>query len=270
MPFLLEKVPLKNNLTRRKAIILRMYHPHTLNKLTPNPHNTLVKRVSRFTFNSMSGSVDQTENGSMTVEAAAAVPIFMCFFVNVISLMLFFHVFVSNLEELHQQGRQLAMLAAAAGEITELNEEMIELVKPVKIKSPIPMIGYSGTTIVSCCYMRAWTGYDVKRSQAEGVSGEGYVYLTENGSVYHTKESCTHLSLSIDMTAKSQLGSLRNEDGGKYTPCDKCGGEGSSLVYVTREGDHYHNTITCSGLKRTIRRIPVSEAAGLPACGRCG
>ena len=206
----------------------------------------------------------------MSVEAAAAVPIFLCFFINIISLMLFFHVFITNLESLHQQGRQLAMLAAATEEITEQNGEMIELVKPVWVRPPIAFLGYQGTLLVSCCYMRAWTGYDVEQKDSAQLPEESWVYLSENGSVYHTKESCTHLMLSIEMVAGSQVDTLRNGDGGRYTSCEKCGTEDCSLVYITGEGDRYHSTITCSGLKRTVRRVLKTEAEGLPACGRCG
>ena len=272
MPFLSEKRTRKRNHLTRKAIILRMYHPHTFFKLTFYPQNKLVKRVSRVAY--FPARMEKTNRisvkGAATVEAAAAIPLFLCFFINIISIMLLFHVFASNLEALHQRGRQLAMLAAATGEITELNDEMIELVQPVVVHPPVPLLGYKGTMIVNCCYMRAWTGYDAERSADQENQEDRYVFLTENGSVYHTRESCTHLTLSIELTSKEQVHELRNEDGGRYLPCEKCGGDGSSLVYVTREGDRYHNTITCSGLKRSIRRVTLSEAVGLPACGRCG
>lgn len=270
MPFLSEHVTVTKDSNSRKAIILRMYHPHTFSKLTQYPLKKPVKRVSSFISFPDHRKNKRKTDGVMTVEAAAAVPFFLCFFINILSLILFFHVFITNLESLHQQGRQLVMLAASAEDITELSGEMIELVKPVLVRPPVSLLGYRGTLIVSSCYMRAWTGYDVEREAVSGNPKESWVYLTENASVYHTRESCTHLSLSIEMVSKAQISSLRNEDGGKYTPCEKCGGEGSSMVYVAREGDHYHNTIVCSGLKRTVRRVPISEVMEVPACGRCG
>ena len=164
---------------------------------------------------------------------------------------LFFHTFAQNLETLHQQGRQLSMLAYVTG----AEDEMIQLVRPARVKPVVPVLAYPGTNIVSCCYMRAWTGYDVER-KFSGEEQEEYVYITENGTVYHRERNCTHLTLSIELAGKDEVGQLRNESGGKYYPSEKCGGDGSSFVYVTGEGTRYHNTITCSGLKRTVISIP--------------
>ena len=68
---------------------------------------------------------------------------------------------------------------------------------------------------------------------------------------------------------KEELTALRNASGGRYSPCEKCGGDGSGIVYITNEGDRYHNTIECSGLKRSVRCVPLSEAGGRAPCSRC-
>ena len=65
-------------------------------------------------------------------------------------------------------------------------------------------------SIVSCCYMRAWTGYDVERN-AGGSESEEYVYITETGTVYHRERNCTHLTLSIELAGKDEVEQLRNE-----------------------------------------------------------
>ena len=75
--------------------------------------------------------------------------------------------------------------------------------------------------------------------------------------------------LRITLAGKDEVSSLRNASGGKYSPCEKCGGDGSVIVYVTNEGDRYHNTIECSGLKRSVRCVPLSEAGGRSPCSRC-
>ena len=125
----------------------------------------------------------------MTVEASLAVPLFLFFVVNVLSMLLFFHTFLSNLERLHQQGRQLSMAAYLAGDSGLIRDDMVQLIHPARVSPAVPVIGYPGTTIVSCCYMRAWTGYDVER-RAEGDGGEEtYVYITDGGTVYLTNGS---------------------------------------------------------------------------------
>lgn len=266
MPFLPEKY--KRNYQShfcRKAIHFRTLHPHQItNDHVENPLIKPVKRVSWFPL-LWAGSCP----GSMSVEASLAVPLFLFFFINILSLILFFHTYAANLEELHQQGRQLAMLAYATGENIGTQDELIRLVKPVRMKAPVPILAYPGTMITSCCYMRAWTGYDVTRGGDAG-EGEIYVYITEHGTVYHRTESCSHLRLSIELVAKSEVGQLRNSSGGKYYACEKCGDRDAGAVYITGEGNRYHNTINCSGLRRSVRCVPLSEAGGLPPCGRCG
>lgn len=253
----------------RKVHDFRTLNSH-MNKYAVIPrqivHRKPIKRVSRFIS---PGWAAKSPEGSMTVEAALAVPLFLFFMVNVLSILLFFHRFSTNLEELHQQGRQLSMLAYTARDTGIIQDEMVKLVKPVRVSPVIPVLGYRGTTIVSCCYMRAWTGYDVTQDEV-GETEEEYVYITESGSVYHRRRNCTHLSLSVELTGREEVESRRNAYGGRYTACEKCKGSESGIVYITAEGDRYHNTIECSGLKRTVRCVLLSETGGRAPCSRCG
>ncbi len=208
--------------------------------------------------------------GSMTAEACIVLPLFLFFTVNVLSMILFFHTYLTNLEQLHQQGRQLSMLAYVTGEGEFLENHLVRLVRPARIQPMIPILGYPGVTVISCCYMRAWTGYDVER-RAPGDGGEVYVYITEGGSVYHIARNCTYLTLSIQVAGETEVEGLRNASGGRYAPCEKCARTGGTgIVYITKEGSSYHSTITCSGLKRTVRCVPLSEAGGRGPCSRCG
>ena len=130
-----------------------------------------------------------------------------------------------------------------------------------------------GTIRLTCeqrVYRRAWTG----RLLPDGETGTGeeasvWVYVAENGIVYHTTESCTHLNLSISSTDAAAVGGLRNQFGAKYYPCERCGGGGCGTVYITTEGNRYHADPDCAGLKRTISRVRREEIS-LPACSRCG
>lgn len=117
--------------------------------------------------------------------------------------------------------------------------------------------------------VRAWTG-DTEEERA-AVDYEEMVFVTEYGEVYHTSSSCRHLSVSISAAALSKVSAMRNENGEKYYACEKCVGSGTvnELVYVTGTGNRYHNSLECSGLKRSVRLVKLSEVSGYPLCSTC-
>lgn len=144
---------------------------------------------------------------------------------------------------------------------------MINLRAQYKLQLPFPVFAVPLISFEEEMRVKGWTGY-----KGGGLSDkeEKVVYITETGMVYHRKYSCTHLDLSIREVQKSEVKDLRNESQGKYYACETCAKSGNSLqVYVTNTGDRYHKSLGCSGLKRTIYTIPLSETAGKGACSRC-
>ena len=63
---------------------------------------------------------------------------------------------------------------------------------------------------------------------------------------------------------------VRNGDGAKYYPCERCWKEGSEIVFLTEEGNRYHQTLNCSSLVRGIHAVRLWETGGLPPCSVCG
>ena len=149
---------------------------------------------------------------------------------------------------------------------SRFDEASQDVVIDVSYRMVIPFLppGLTGIRIAHQCRHRAWTGSNV---DLEGQ--EQYVYVTENGTVYHTSVSCSYLKLSISQVSYNDVGSKRNRSGGKYYPCEYCGQNGGTYVFITEYGDRYHFNRNCSRLKRGIRCIPISEAGGLPLCSRC-
>lgn len=89
--------------------------------------------------------------------------------------------------------------------------------------------------------------------------------------MYHKDYHCKYLDLSIHMVSAAELETLRNESGGKYYPCERCGQKPQGWgVYITNTGNRYHTSISCSGLKRKIYAVPISETTGKEACSKCG
>lgn len=149
-------------------------------------------------------------------------------------------------------------------------DDRIDLVAFYAAELDFNVIHLPKLRLYSRYYGRAWTGYDLEGSAKEHPS-EINVYVTPKGSVYHMSRYCTHLQLTILSCPASEVEEKRNEGGGRYRPCALCG---SSLqmgrVYITTDGDCYHGSIRCPGLKRTIEVIPLSQVGGRSRCSRCG
>ena len=132
------------------------------------------------------------------------------------------------------------------------------------------IFGASSIQVVNGARVKLWTGYDKNSSSEEEEGKERYVYVTESGTVYHLTETCTHIKLTIIPEKREDLETLRNASGAKFKACEICGGGSDDLIFVTDTGDAYHSSLTCSGLKRTVNKVPLSEVEGLGCCSRCG
>ncbi len=252
--------------------------------------------------------------GSMAVEASLVLPLFLFFFLNLISILQLLSCYGRIEAALHQTARKWALYAGvsetennefgrlsviflpgeikkAVGEVylekspivgraggiscllskvPDENENM-DLIVSYQVSPMFSILGFSNFAMVNRCRIRAWTGYDVNRGLGDEESGEEIVYITEHGTVYHVSRSCTHLKLSIQSVGQDKIGACRNEDGGRYYPCEKCGGGGMTDIYfIAGQGDRYHTSIGCSGLKRQIQAVPMSQVSGMGVCSRCG
>ena len=114
---------------------------------------------------------------------------------------------------------------------------------------------------------RIFSGYYPRDSDRETEKKDEIVFVTKRGTVYHRRADCTHICLSIK-NADAVREIIR---GGRYRPCDKCIRRtgNMSVLYITAEGDCYHSRLSCSGLKRTVRAVYLSEIPGVRPCSRC-
>lgn len=153
-----------------------------------------------------------------------------------------------------------------------MENDRIELVAVYGIEPRFSMVPFSDIYTFSQAKVRAYTGYVSSMDTNRHHEDENYVFVTQTGTVYHMDRGCSHLKLSIKLITKGDLSLARNEGGGKYKACRTCkaGKSESNLFLITNHGDKYHTSVSCTGLKRTIRSIPLSEATGYGPCSRCG
>ena len=145
---------------------------------------------------------------------------------------------------------------------------IIELKVKYAVRLPVPAISDVTIPMEESLRMKGWSGYT---KTGFGTNDEKIVYITENGMVYHKDYHCNYLELSIQSVPVEQLDRLRNENQGIYYACELC--VNSVLhgnAYITEYGEKYHQSLGCSGLKRTIYAIPLEEAVGKGVCSKCG
>lgn len=245
----------------------------------------------------------QNKKGSITIEAALAVPIFFFAVISLMYLMEIMSIQTAVRSGLQDAGKQAAAEAYAitvlvpsrveSDIVSSIGAERLErsivvggssgihceqsymspntgigeLTAEYDVKLPIPMFRVPAIAYRESMRIKAWTGYE---KSGLGNEADDTVYVTETGIVYHRDYHCTHLELSIHMAQASELDTLRNESGGKYHPCEKCTHGVGDAVYITDTGDRYHSSLSCSGLKRTVYAVKLSEVVGKGACSKCG
>ena len=240
--------------------------------------------------------------GSITIEAAMAVPVFFLAVVSLLYLLEMMALHTAVRSGLQYAGKQLAEEAYVAQVVlsSRIESDVVYTIGPERlersivqggssgiscsgsrmssrtgvaeleavyqVRIPIPLFAMIPVTCRESMKIKAWTGYE---KTGFGMEDDETVYVTETGLVYHRDYHCSYLDLSIHLVSMQEISSLRNKSGGKYYPCEHCAEQSVGMVYITENGDRYHNSLSCSGLKRTIYAVPLSEVAGKGACSRC-
>ena len=252
----------------------RKNRPPILRKSTLNPYskNNRCSPIHDYfiQFQKASRFASCGMKASMSLEASVSFFCFLFFVVNVFSFIFLFIQYGERLGKLQQQGKELAAYAYAAGEGVGGSDEMICFKEAEAVDSPLPFLAAPRALLSVQCVVKPWTGYDAA-GQGKRKKEEEIVYITSYGEVYHKSRTCTHLALSIKVFPFALVEQERNRGGARYSPCEYCGnGEFSALVYLTEQGDRYHATLGCQGLKRTVKGVYLSQLAGVPACSKCG
>lgn len=143
-------------------------------------------------------------------------------------------------------------------------EDFINFQVVYQVQIPVPLLNHLTVSFRHRIHQKAYTGY--VPSGENGNENDRYVYVTEYGTVYHMTRSCSHLQLTIQPVTKGAL----KQSYANLRPCEYCGDVESEVYYVTEYGESYHTSTQCTGLKRTIERVPFREVSGLAPCLECG
>ena len=201
---------------------------------------------------------------SLTVEAAMIIPIFFMAVICIVGIMGIYPKTLESMASLRDKAELAASAAVGDEEIWITIPETMEF-RPIFLPSGI------GAAKVYCVgSARGWTGRDESSFADLSDNAPRYVYVTENGVVYHTHSSCSHINLSISRVNSSELSGLRNENREKYKACESCAkGGAANTIYITDYGDRYHNSASCSKLKRSVKLVDVSKLSGMRECSKC-
>ena len=139
--------------------------------------------------------------------------------------------------------------------------------KPFGGLIPLPDVG-----VYNHVKVHAWTGTEFPDNEGEQGETEPMVYVTASGSVYHKNPGCSYLNVSLKQIPGSSAKSASNKYGEHYSACEICSRNQNlaGVVYVTEQGNRYHNLESCSGLKRSVRLVKASSVSEMGACSRCG
>lgn len=243
--------------------------------------------------------------GSLTIEASLVMPLFMFMMICVISLssLLLFQLRLK--ESLHEEVKVIAMKSISEGypdenevkkvieasvgdyilriapiengsdglEIKEsvTKDEVISISASYKAKLYYDLFHLFDKQFTQRCVQHNWEGYIRGYYEETGKKEEEYVYVTDDSEVYHLNKDCSHIKLNIMTITAEELNNVRNSDGGKYKNCEHCHSKKTdNMLYITSDGNKFHNSLSCSGLKRTIIAVPMSEVKNKRPCSRCG
>lgn len=217
-----------------------------------------------------------SEKGSLTVEAALILPLFLLASLTMLS---FIDVMKMTIEQQMRQQellRQGAVYANLLGTAMQGREgDYIKMNYIQLIKLPVGGFGYQRVMVQHKGLVHIFNGYDDRCGDRVGKQQE-YVYVTERGNVYHKKRSCSALNVDVRKISGQKVKKERNMEGKIYRACGHCmhGYKMQEIsgrtLFVTDYGVKYHILISCPDLTRSVRVIKIEEAGGKRACKFCG
>lgn len=152
-------------------------------------------------------------------------------------------------------------------------DEMVRIVMRYRMRIPFSVLGINSIPVEQVCSRRMWNGADGGRLGDGGRDGNGEedetVYIGKNSTRYHRLRTCHYLYNDLRAVDFGAVGELRNESGGRYSPCGTCGAGSSGTVYVMPYGSSYHLSKSCRSIIAYVQAVPLSQVEYLGECSYC-
>ncbi|MCI8515270.1 MAG: hypothetical protein HFG75_00050 [Hungatella sp.] len=148
--------------------------------------------------------------------------------------------------------------------------ETIDLVIDYQMSLPFPVFRLGSVKQTVRSFRRAWVGAEGRWAQGGGQGAEEeLVYVGKGSTRYHISSICHYLYNDLTAVSVGEIGSVRNQDGRRYSPCSRCQGSPAASVYIMPSGTHYHTTPSCSAIGAYTRAVPKREVEYLGPCSYC-
>lgn len=123
----------------------------------------------------------------------------------------------------------------------------------------VPLFGTQNIKVKDEVRHRVYDGYHPQNRED---LPDGYVYMTEQGEVYHTNPNCRYLAIkSVPVTEEETYRDKRN--------CRLCRNHPLTGRYITIAGDCIHRDAGCSAIHRSVRLVKKDKVQDTPLCSVC-
>lgn len=262
-----------------------------------SPHCIMTKKTAIWLYKRAGVSA------SLTVEASIVIPLFVFAVATVLNLFRLINFQTELNQSMYNNARMMAKYAyvyemADTEEITDyvvglvtsdilvgreiagdvnflmssFEDDIIDMVAVYQYRSPFLVLDIGNRYCVQRMRIREFIGVSDNGIHEDGLDAteKVFVYVTPYGTVYHTDENCSHISLTVSAVLKEFVDGMRNKNGGKYYPCELCYDRTvGKEVFITDYGDRYHSDIQCGGIKRGILKVTLESVRGMEECKRC-
>ncbi|MCR5483668.1 MAG: pilus assembly protein [Bacilli bacterium] len=217
-------------------------------------------------------------DGSLTVEASLAMPLFIFMIVGMLSLFDFYNTKINIQKSMYDISYEYATTQKKTlSYVTSIENKAVikwddeKDITYALIYKQVPFV-YSPLKLFNLYIPMQVNDYSGE-SMIPSETAEEYVYITNNPTVYHSNVNCPYLSPNVECISFMDINTKRNKSGAKYYPCETClNGSipfGLLNVYITPYGTRYHKDSKCSQIYRNVRKVKKCFVTNLRPCGKC-